>query len=83
VLIGIATSTTGGFLGDLRLTVTGLPTGVSAIFTPSGIGNPSAGSSSLRLTAPALAQVGTKTITIVATSTGGAVRTAAVNLTVH
>jgi uncharacterized membrane protein len=83
VLVAITTSTTGGFLGDLSLTVTGSPTGVSAIFTPPGIGNPSAGSSSLRLTAPALAQVGTKTITIVATSRAGAVRTATVNLTVH
>jgi hypothetical protein len=81
VLISITTSATGGFNADLGFTVTGLPAGVSAIFTPQRISTPVGGSSSLRLTAPALAQVGTRPITIVATSNAGAVRTAAVTLT--
>jgi pseudomonalisin len=83
VLIPITTSATGGFNGDLAFTVTGLPAGVSAVFTPQKIGNPAAGSTSLRLTAPALAQIGTRPITIVATSNAGAVRTTTVTLTVH
>jgi subtilase family serine protease len=83
VLIPITASATGGFTGDLSLTVTGLPTGVSAIFTPQRLSNPAGGSSSLRLTAPALAQVGARVITIVATSDAGAVQTTSVTLTVH
>ena len=83
VLIPIATSTTGGFNADLSLTVTGLPAGVTAIFTPQRIANPAAGSSSMRLTAPALAQTGAKAITIVATSNAGAVQTTTVTVTVH
>ena len=83
VLVPITTSATGGFNGDLNLTVTGLPAGVSAIFTPRRISNPAAGSSSMRLTAPALAQTGTRVITIVATSDAGAVQTTTMNLTVH
>ena len=82
VPIPITTSATGGFNGDLAFTVTGLPAGVSAIFTPQKIGNPAAGSSSMRLTAPALAQTGTRPITIVATSNAGAVQMATVTLTV-
>lgn len=83
VLAPVTTATTGGFLGDLTLTVTGLPPGVTALFTPPTIGNPSAGSSSMRLTAAATAQVGTKAITIVATSNAGAMETTTVSLTVH
>jgi hypothetical protein len=83
VLIPITASATGGFTGDLSLTVTGLPTGVSAIFTPQRLSNPAGGSSSLRLTAPALAQVGARAITIVATSDTGAVQTTTVTVTVH
>ena len=43
VLVPMTTSTTGGFNGDLGLTVTGLPAGVTAIFTPQRISNPSRG----------------------------------------
>ena len=82
VLVPITTSATGGFNGDLAFTVTGLPTGVTAIFTPPKISTPVGGSSSMRLTAPALAQVGTKAVTICATSNAGAVRTTTVTITV-
>ncbi len=83
VLIPVTASSTGGFTGDLSLTVTGLPAGVSAIFTPQRLSNPAGGSSSMRLTVPALVQLGTKVITIVATSDAGAVQTTTVALTVH
>jgi hypothetical protein len=54
---------------------------VTAIFTPQRIANPAAGSSSLRLTASALAQTGAKAITIVATSDAGTVQTTTVTVT--
>ncbi len=82
VIVSVKTSVTGGFTGPLLLSVSGLPTGVTAIFTPPTITN-GTGSSSIRLTAAALAQVGTKVITISATSIAGAVRTTAGTLTVH
>lgn len=83
VIVPVTTSAINGFSGDLNLTVTGLPAGASAIFTPARLANPAAGSSSMRLTAPALAQTGAKVITIVATSDAGAVRTTTVTVTVH
>jgi uncharacterized membrane protein len=83
VLIPVTTSVTGGFSGSLTMTVTGLPPGLTAIFTPPTILNPAAGVSSLRLTAQSTATAGTKPITIIATSPSGAVESAAVTLTVH
>ncbi len=82
VAIPITTSVTGGFTGALAMTVTGLPTGVTAVFTPASITNPAAGSSSLKLTGATTAAAGTKSITIVATSAAGAVENIVVGLTV-
>jgi hypothetical protein len=79
----VQTSVTGGFSSPLTLTVTGLPVGVSAAFAPSIISYPATGSSSMKLTASPLALTGTRTITVVATSPNGAVRTTPVTLTVH
>ena len=50
VVVALGTAVTNGFSGALNLTVTGLPTGVTAVFTPQTITNPAAGNSSLRLT---------------------------------
>jgi pseudomonalisin len=83
VLIPITTSITGGFSASLTMTVTGLPAGVTAIFTPPTILNPASGASSMRLTAQPAATVGTKAIAIVATSASGAVGTTSVSLAVH
>jgi subtilase family serine protease len=83
VAVPVTTTVSGGFTGALALTATGLPAGVTALYTPAAITNPAAGSSSLRLTAAPSATPGTKTITLVATSPAGAVQTATVTLTVH
>jgi len=83
VLIPITTAVTGGFTGSLTMTVTGLPAGVTATFTPPTILNPGTGASSMKLTAQPAATVGTKPITIVATSASGAVGTTSVSLAVH
>ncbi|HTK53801.1 MAG TPA: hypothetical protein VL308_18035 [Gemmatimonadaceae bacterium] len=71
---------TGGFDGDIALTATGLPTGVTAAFDPqSATGN----SSALTLTAAANATTGTATVTVKGTATGQADKTTAFQLTVN
>jgi pseudomonalisin len=82
VSVPVESSATGGFSGLLSLTATGLPAGVTASFAPLEI-NSINGTASIRLTAAPGTVVGTKPITIVATSAQGTVRTAMVSLTVH
>ena len=53
-----------GFTGNVNLSVTGLPIGVTASFSP----NPATGSSTLTLTAANSASIGTSTVTITGTS---------------
>ena len=53
-----------GFTGSVNLSVTGLPSGVTASFSP----NPTIGSSTLTLTAAGTAPVGPTTLTITGTS---------------
>jgi uncharacterized membrane protein len=70
--IGLGTSGTSyiyvypvdGFTGSVNLAVTGLPTGVTASFSP----NPTSGSSMLTLTASSSATTGTSTLTVTGTS---------------
>jgi subtilase family serine protease len=54
----------GGFTGGVTLVATGLPTGVTALFSP----NPATTTSTLTLTASAAATAGTATVTITGTS---------------
>jgi len=56
----------GGFNGSVGLSVSGLPTGVTAGFSP----GPSTGTSELSLTASGTAVTGTSTITVVGTADG-------------
>jgi uncharacterized membrane protein len=53
-----------GFTGSVNLSVSGLPSGVTASFTP----NPTTGSSALTLTAGSTAALGSSTLTITGTS---------------
>ena len=55
----------------VALTVTGLPTGVTAAFSPTSIASPGSGTSTLKFTAATSAVAGTYTLTV--TGTGGAV----------
>ncbi len=66
---GSARSTIGivpqnGFSGSVSLAAAGLPTGVTAAFSP----NPTTGTSTLTLTASSSAAVGTSTVTVTGTS---------------
>jgi len=54
----------GGFSGSVSLAASGLPTGVTAVFSP----NPTSTTSTLTLTASATATTGTATVTITGTS---------------
>jgi uncharacterized membrane protein len=66
-----------GFSGSVTMAASGLPTGVTAAFSP----NPATSSSTLTLTASATAPTGTATVTITGTS-GSLTHTATVSLTV-
>src|SRR6202023_5638 len=67
-----------GFSGNVSLSASGLPSGVSASFNP----NPATASSTLTLTASGTAATGTATVTITGTS-GSLTNTTAVFLTVR
>jgi hypothetical protein len=76
----VSTKITSGSAQSIRLTASGLPSGVTATFTPATI---TAGqSSTLRVTAAANATVTTRTVTITGTGSA-ATHTAALSLTIH
>jgi len=66
-----------GFSGSVSLSASGLPSGVTASFSP----NPATATSTLTLTASSTATTGTVTVTIMGTS-GSLTQTTTVNLTV-
>jgi subtilase family serine protease len=68
----------GGFSGSVTLAASGLPSGVTAVFSP----NPTSTTSTLTLTASATATTGTATVTITGTS-GSLVATTTLSLTVN
>jgi alpha-tubulin suppressor-like RCC1 family protein len=72
---------TGGFNSALALSVSGLPTGVTASFAPTSIAAPGNGSSVLTLSAASTTTAGSYTVTVTATG-GGVIRTKALSLTV-
>ncbi|MGA3133029.1 MAG: FG-GAP-like repeat-containing protein [Terracidiphilus sp.] len=71
-------STFNGFKGNVTLSVSGLPSGVTAFFTP----NPISSSGQLTITTSSLAAVGSATLTITGTS-GAITATATLTLTVN
>src|SRR5258707_10260492 len=77
----ISTSVSGGFNSAISLTPSGLPTGVSASFSPSSIPAPGGGSSTLTFTVGSTAISGTSNVTVTA-SGGGVTHTAGMSLTV-
>jgi subtilase family serine protease len=58
----------GGFYAAVAFSVTGLPSGVSAVFTPAKLSAPGSGSSVLKLTATSKAKAGVCSVTVSATS---------------
>jgi kumamolisin len=77
----ITTTVSGGFDSAVALSASGLPTGVTAAFSPTSIAAPGSGTSTLTLTVASTAATGTSTITITGTG-GGITHTATVSLTV-
>jgi hypothetical protein len=81
----ITVTPSGGFTGSVSLTASGLPSGVTASFSPSTTSS----TSTLTLTASSTAATGTSTITVTAATVaggagapGGLIQTATISLTV-
>ncbi|MBB5872421.1 hypothetical protein F4553_005855 [Allocatelliglobosispora scoriae] len=79
----VRVTSTGGFAAATALTVSGLPTGVSAAITPPSVTPPANGTATatLNLTVSATAALGTTNLTVTGTS-GALTRTATIQLTV-
>lgn len=77
----IATTVSGNFGNFVSLSASGLPTGVTATFSPASINAPGAGSSTLTISADASTAPGTVPLTITATG-GNLTHTVLVNLTI-
>jgi subtilase family serine protease len=73
----VAVAEQGGFTGSVTLVASGLPSGVTATFTP----NPTTGTSTISLTASSSATTGAATVTITGTS-GSLIATTHLTLTV-
>jgi pseudomonalisin len=66
--ITLEVTVSGGFNAAVSFSVTGLPSGVSAVFTPSTLSAPGSGSSVLKITATSSAKAGVYSATVSATS---------------
>ena len=77
----ITSTLTGGFNSAVALAASGLPSGVTASFSPASIAAPGSGTSTLTLTASSSAAAGTYAVTVTGTG-GGATETAIVSFTV-
>jgi pseudomonalisin len=76
------TAVTFGFSSPVALSLTGLPKGVTATFSPATITNPASGASTLTFAASSSATVGTQSVTITATS-GSLSQTARISLAIQ
>jgi kumamolisin len=77
----ITTTVSGGFSSAIALSATGMPTGVTASFSPTSIAAPGSGTSTLTLAVASTTVAGTYSITVTGTG-GGITHTATVSLTV-
>jgi len=77
----ISTSVSGGFNSALSLSVSGLPSGVTASFNPTSIAAPGNGNSTLTFSASSTATTGSSIVTVTA-SGGGVTHTTTITLTV-
>ena len=77
----LATAGQSGFGATVALTITGLPKGVTAVFSPASIASPGNGNSTMTLTAASGTAAGTAVLTVTGTG-GGVTKTVAISLTV-
>ncbi len=68
--VKLTTTAEGGFNSELSLAVSGLPSGVTAVFTPTKISAPGTGSSTLTLIASKSATLGAAKMQVTVTGTG-------------
>jgi hypothetical protein len=78
----ISTSVSNGFNSSVALSISGLPSGVTASFSPASIAAPGSGSSTLTFTASSMATTGTFNTTVSATG-GGITHTTVIPVTVN
>jgi hypothetical protein len=78
----ISTSVSNGFNSSVALSISGLPSGVTASFSPTSIAAPGSGSSTLTFTASSTATTGTFNTTVSATG-GGITHTTVIPVTVN
>jgi hypothetical protein len=78
----ISTSVSNGFNSSVALSISGLPSGVTASFSPASIAAPGSGSSTLSFTASSTATTGTFNTTVSATG-GGITHTTVIPVTVN
>jgi hypothetical protein len=78
----VSTSVSNGFNSSVALSITGLPGGVTASFSPTSIAAPGSGSSTLTFTAGSTASTGTFNTTVSATG-GGITHTTVIPVTVN
>jgi hypothetical protein len=78
----ISTSVSNGFNSSVALSISGLPSGVTASFSPASIAAPGSGSSTLTFTASSTATTGTFNTTVSATG-GGITHTTVIPVTVN
>jgi phospholipase C len=78
----ITAAISGGFDSAIAMSASGMPSGVTASFTPTSIPAPGSGSTTLTLAASSSAATGTYTINVIGTGFGGVVENTTVSLTV-
>ena len=79
--VTVSSAVAGGFNSSVSLSVSGLPSGVTATLTPASFAAPGSGNSTLAISAGATAATGTFNVTVTGTG-GGITHTATVALTV-
>jgi subtilase family serine protease len=77
----VLTTAEGGFNSSIALSITGLPSGVTAAFSPATFAAPGSGYSSLTVTVASSVKAGTYPLTVTAVG-GGLTKTSAITLTV-
>jgi subtilase family serine protease len=80
--VTLSITVSGGFNAGVFFSVTGLPAGVSATFTPFALPAPGSGASVLRITAASKAKAGTYPVTVSAASSGSTTQKMPLSVTV-